>query len=459
MTSSRRAPSDALTSGPIPTLIRRIALPSAMAMALQTVFNVTNSYWAGTWSTEALAALATAFPIFFIIIAASFGFGQGTAALVARELGAGRPAAGRQLWSQALLLASAGGLLVSLLGATGARTLAGLLGARDLVLELVLLYIVPLLVSAPLFLLGAVVNAALTASGDTRSLRNGVAAATLANAGLVPVLMFGAGPLPAMGVAGIAASHLIVQLGQLVWLASRAATTPLVAGLTLRELRPVASSLRRVLGQVLPNTLTMLATGVGLAVVTAFAARHGAAAVAGYGIALRIEQLVLLPTLGLNAATVALVGQNLGAGRLDRVHAAARTTLGSGIVLMGVGALLVFWFRNPLIAIFTDDPDVRALGSLYLGLAVLAFPAYAVVVLGAGVLQGLGRPLPALLIGIGRHVAAPPATLWLLDVALGMGFLGIAVGVPAVAWAGAVVTALLLLRCLPPRLAQAGTSG
>lgn len=459
MTSSRRVPADALTSGPIPRLIRRIALPSATAMALQTVFNVTNSYWAGTWSTEALAALATAFPIFFIIIAASFGFGQGTAALVAQELGAGRPAAGRQLWSQALLLAAAGGLLVSLLGATGARTLAGLLGARDVVLDLVLLYIVPLLVSAPLFLLGAVVNAALTASGDTRSLRNGVAAGTLANAGLVPVLMFGAGPLPAMGVAGIAASHLVVQLGQLAWLWSRASVTPLAAGLALRELRPAASALRRVLGQVLPNTLTMLATGVGLAVVTAFAARHGAAAVAGYGIALRIEQLVLLPTLGLNAATVALVGQNLGAGRLDRVHAAARTTLGSGIVLMAVGALLVFWSRGPLIAIFTDDPDVRALGSLYLGLAVLAFPAYAVVVLGAGVLQGLGRPLPALLIGIGRHVAAPPATLWLLDVALGMGFLGIAVGVPTVAWAGASITALLLLRCLPPRPAQAGASG
>lgn len=459
MTTSRKVAPDALTSGSIPRLIRRIALPSATAMALQTLFNVTNSYWAGTWSTEALAALATAFPIFFVVIAASFGFGQGTAALVARELGAGRPDDGRRLWAQALLLASVGGLLVTLLGAFGARTLAGLLGAREAVLELVLLYIVPLLVSAPLFLLGAVVNAALTASGDTRSLRNGVAAGTLVNAGLVPALMYGAGPLPALGVAGIAASHLAVQVGQVAWLWSRARTTELATGLTRAELRVAPAALRSVLVQVVPNTLTMLATGIGLAVVTAFAARHGPAAVAGYGIALRIEQLVLLPTLGLNAATVALVGQNLGAGRLDRVHAAARATLGSGLLLMGVGALLVFWSRDSLIAIFTDDPNVRALGRLYLGLAVLAFPAYAVVVLGAGVLQGLGRPLPALLVGIGRHVVAPPVVLWLLDLTLGLGFLGIAVGVPTVAWAGAVVTAVLLLRCLPRQRVQAGASG
>lgn len=426
-------------------------------MALQTLFNVTNSFWAGTWSTEALAALATAFPIFFIVIAASFGFGQGTAALIARSLGAGHSAEGRRLWAQALALALAGGLLVALGGVSGADALARLLGARGAVLELVTSYIVPLLAAAPLFLAAAVLNAALTANGDTRSLRNGIAGATLVNAGLVPLLMHGVGPFPALGVTGIAASHLAVQLGQLAWLWHRAARTPIAAGLGAAELLPDVRALRRVLGQVMPNTLTMLATGVGLSVVTAFAARHGPEAVAAYGVALRIEQLVLLPTLGLNAATVALVGQNLGAGHIDRLRSAVRVTLGSGLGLMALGGVLVFLARGPLLGLFSDDPGVRALGSLYLGLAVLAFPAYALVVLGAGALQGLGRPLPALLVGVGRHVVAPPLVLGLLDTGLGLGFLGIALGVPTVAWAGAVVTAFLLLRCLPR--AQAGASG
>lgn len=95
MSGPERGGADWLTRAPIPTLVRRLALPSATAMALQTVFNMTNSYWAASWSTEALAAVATAFPIFFVIIAASFGFGQGTAALLAHTLGAGetgRPA-------------------------------------------------------------------------------------------------------------------------------------------------------------------------------------------------------------------------------------------------------------------------------------------------------------------------------------------------------------------------------
>lgn len=444
-----------LTSGPIPVLVRRIALPSATAMAAQTVFNVTNSYWAGTWSTEALAALATAFPIFFGIIAATFGFSQGTSALLAHALGAGRPAEATRLWAHALGLALLAGLVIGGAGVLAAPALARVLGARAAVLDLALLYLVPLLAMAPLFLLAAVTNAALTASGDTRSLRDAVVAATLVNAGLVPVLMYGVGDVPGLGLAGIAASHLLVQVGQLAWLARRASRTPIAAGLGRALREPDRRLAGRILAQVVPNTLTLATTGAGLAIVTGFVGRYGAAAVAAYGVALRIEQLVLLPALGLNAATVALVGQNLGAGRIDRVRLATATTLAAGVVLMALGALLVFFLRRPLLALFSDDPAVLSLGALYLGVAVLAFPAYAIVVLGAGVLQGLRRPLPALLVGIGRHLVAPPLVLWSLDVGLGLGFVGIAVAVPAVAWAGALASGLLVLRFLPRVAVQA----
>ncbi|MCX8101961.1 MAG: MATE family efflux transporter [Geminicoccaceae bacterium] len=447
--SRRERAEDGLTSGPIPVLVRRIAVPSATAMAAQTVFNVTNSYWAGTWSTEALAALATAFPIFFTIIAATFGFSQGTAALLAHALGAGRPQEARRLWAHALGLALLAGLVLGGAGVLVAPALAGVLGARGTVLDLAVLYLVPIFAMAPLFLLAAVTNAALTANGDSRSLRDAVLAATLLNAGLVPVLMYGLGGVPGLGIAGIAASHLLVQTGQLAWLALRASRTPIATGLGRALREPDRRLAGRILAQVVPNTLTLMTTGIGLAIVTGFVGRYGAAAVAGYGVALRIEQLVLLPALGLNAATVALVGQNLGAGRIDRVRAAAAATLGTGVVLMALGGVLVFFLRRPLLALFSDDPAVLSLGALYLGFAVLAFPAYAIVVLGAGVLQGLRRPVPALLVGTGRHLLAPPLVLWSLDVGLGLGFVGIALAVPAVTWAGALASGLLVLRFLP----------
>jgi putative MATE family efflux protein len=438
-----------ITSGPIPLLVRRIALPSATAMAAQTVFNLTNSYWAGTWSTEALAALATAFPVFFTIIAATFGFSQGTAALVSHELGAGRPEEARRVWAHAIGLALLAGLVIAGAGAVTAPALSALLGARGVVLDLTLVYLVPLLASAPLFLLAAVANAALTATGDTRSLRDAVLTTTAVNVGLVPVLMYGIGGVPALGVAGIAASHVVVQIAQLAWLAGRASRIPFVAGLRRTLPEPDLRLAARVLAQVVPNTLTLMTTGVGLAIVTGFVGRYGPAAVAAYGIALRIEQLVLLPALGLNAATVALVGQNLGAGRIDRVRRAAATTLGSGVVVMILGALLVFLFRRSLLALFTNDEAVLSLGALYLGFAVLAFPAYAIVVLGAGVLQGLRRPVPALWVGIGRHLLAPPLVLWSFDVGLGLGFAGIALAVPTVAWASAAASGFLVVRLLP----------
>ncbi len=169
---------------------------------------------------------------------------------------------------------------MALTGSAGAPILAALLGARDVVCEQVVAYIVPLLAVGPLFLLAAVVNAALTAQGDTRSLRDAVASATLVNAGLVPLLMYGAGSLPPLGVVGVAASHLVVQTAQLAWLGWRAGRTALARGLGLRDIVPCRSRASRVLRQVVPNTVTMMATGVGLAIVTAFAARHGPAAVA-----------------------------------------------------------------------------------------------------------------------------------------------------------------------------------
>ncbi|MCX7629104.1 MAG: MATE family efflux transporter [Geminicoccaceae bacterium] len=456
MTTRRTIGAAELARGPIIEHIRRIAVPSATAMALQTLFNITNSFWAGTWSTEALAALAVSFPVFFVVvIAASFGFSQGGAALLAHALGKGDIETAVRLWAHALSLAALGGAGIAVASNALAPSVVELLGATARVRELALEYLRPLLATTPLFLLTAAVNAALTATGDTKSLRNAMFVATVANVVLVPSFMYGLGPLPSLGVAGIASAHLLVQLGQLVWLARRAGRTAPGRGLVRALGMPDVLLARRVLAQVVPNTLTLAATGAGLAIVTGFAGRHGAAAVAAYGVALRIEQLVLLPTLGLNAAIVALVGQNLGAGETARVRAAVVTSLSVGVGLMSLGGIVVFVFRSPLLALFTDDPEVVSLGALYLAIAVSGFPAYGVVVLAAGALQGLRKPLLALWVGIGRHLLVPPLFLWLFDHGLGLGFRGVALAVVLTSWIAAVTSGLLVSANLPRAVAQA----
>ena len=438
------------TSDPIPILIRRIAIPAGTGMLFQTLFNVVDTWYAGLISTEALAALAVSFPVFFIVIALLIGIGHGAAALIANAIGEDAPARACRLWGQALLLAVITGGLVALYGLFFADSLLRLAGVRGESLALARTYLVPILLFAFVFLLNAACNGLLSAQGDTRSYRNALIAGAILNVFLNPILMFGPGPLPALGVLGIAVSTIIIQALQFAYLWHRCRRSELGRHFQLASLKPDIEAMIWLLRQTVPVTGQMLTTGIGLFAITYFMGRHGEAAIAAYGIALRIEQLAMLPMVGLNTAALTLVGQNFGAGKLDRVLTVAWSALRYGVALMLLGAFLVWPFRAALMALFTEDPAVIQVGAAYLGVAVLNFCAYALLMIGSAILQGMKRPIFTLLIGLFRHIFGPMVVLWLLDPVLGFGLPGIYWGIFAVAWIGALTT-LLYVRYRPRR--------
>lgn len=428
------------TVDPIPQLIRKIAVPAGIGMLFHTLFNVVDTWYAGLISTEALAALAVSFPVFFIVIALVVGIGHGASALIANALGEGEPSHACRLWGQSLLLSVIMGGLVALYGLFFADPLFRLAGAKGESLALARTYLVPILAFAFVFLLNAACNGLLTAQGDARSYRNALIAGALLNIALNPLLMFGIGPLPGLGVLGIAVSTIVIQGLQFAYLWQRCRKSELGGHFSLASLKPDLEAMVWLLRQTVPVTGQMLTTGIGLFAITYFMGRHGEIAVAAYGIALRIEQIAMLPMVGLNTAAMTLVGQNFGARKQDRVTAVAWTSLGYGAALMAFGAILVWPFRAELMALFADDPEVIRLGSAYLSVAVLNFCAYAILMIGAGILQGMKRPLITLIVGLFRHIFGPLVVLWLLDPVLGFGLPGIYWGIVAVAWIGALTT-------------------
>jgi len=255
-------------------------------------------------------------------------------------------------------------------------------------------------------------------------------------------------------VLGIALSTIIIQALQLIYLWHRCRQSDLGRHVRLASLKPDIEAMVWLLRQTVPVTGQMLTTGIGLFAITYFMGRHGETAIAAYGIALRIEQLAMLPMVGLNTAALTLIGQNFGARKMARVSTVARTVLGYGVVSMMLGAALVWLVRFDLMALFTYDADVVRLGAAYLAVAVLNFKAYALLMIGAGILQGMKRPVFALLIGLFRHIIGPMTVLWLLDPVLGYGLPGIYWGIFAVAWIGALTTLLYLRYRL--RTAESG---
>jgi Na+-driven multidrug efflux pump len=184
----------------------------------------------------------------------------------------------------------------------------------------------------------------------------------------------------------------------------------------------------------------MLTVALGIFVITWYVSQFSKEAVAAYGIATRIEQVVLIPTMGLNYAVLTLVGQNNGAGRMDRVQASWAKCIRYGLIMMLIGGGLVYVAKHAAMAWFTDDAQVIALGSDYLGIAAITLCAYPILFQTMFLLQGLKRPAFSLWIGLYRQIAAPYVIFHLLAFTLGWQLWGIWWGIFAVTWSASLFT-------------------
>ena len=440
-----------LTTAPLGGLIRGIAIPAGTGLLFQILFNLIDSFWAGFVSTAALTALGASFPVFFMILVVSVGVGSAAQALIANRLGRDDEEGARRLLGQALLLTLIAGALIAAYGLLAAEPLLRFLGTSGESLEAGTDYLVPILVFGVVFLLNQGLNGWLTAQGDSKSFRNALAIGAVLNIGVDPLFMFGVPALgiPGMGVAGIAVATILIQFMQLAYLLHRARLSPLGLHLGLTDIMPDLPLLADFLRQAVPVTISIGATGFGLFCITWFMGRHGEAAIAAYGIGLRIEQLAMLPMIGLNTAALTVVGQNHGAGLPGRVRETAKIVLLYGVGVMSLGVVLVWPLRATLMGLFSSDPEVIALGSAYLGFAVVNFNAYALLLLGGAILQGMRQPTFAMAVALFRHVFGPLVVLYILDPVLGFGLLGIYWGIVCIAWIGAIATMLYLRRTLP----------
>jgi putative MATE family efflux protein len=286
----------------------------------------------------------------------------------------------------------------------------------------------------------SVANSVLQATGNTKTYRNFLIAGFALNCALDPWFLYGGLGLPALGFPGIALATVTVEFIGCIYIISKAMKTGLITRETFTLMIPRWQPMRDILSQALPASLNLATIGVGIFVITYFISDFGQSAVAAYGIATRIEQITLLPTIGITIAALSIIGQNNGAKLYARVHEAYRLCIRYGVLIMSVGAVIMFLVRWPLLSIFTGDQAVKAIGAHYLIFASFIFIAYALLFISVSALQGIKRPLYAVWIGIYRQIVAPILVFWLLVKVLHLGIDGIWWGIFAVTWSAAVVT-------------------
>ncbi|MBD3309459.1 MATE family efflux transporter [candidate division KSB3 bacterium] len=442
-------PSD-LTTAPIPALIRQIAIPASIGFFFNTMYNVVDTYFAGLISTQVLAALSLSFPVFFLIIAMGNGFATGTTALIGAALGASNEKEAQSYAVQGLTFGIIVGLLLTAVGLSASPFIFRLLGASDAYLQDCLLYMNTIFAGAVFFLVIYMLNAILNAQGNTRTFRNFLIVAFFLNVGLDPWFIYGGAGVPAMGIRGVAIATVLIHIIGSVYLAIRVYQTGLLSGVKWRAAIPQFKPFKDIAYQGFPSSLNYMTIALGIFVITYFLSNFGKEAVAAYGVAIRIEQIALLPTIGLNIATLSIVAQNYGAAFFDRMILTLKQSLKYGAVVSGIGTVCVFVFGKYLMTLFTDDARVIQMGTTYLKIDAFVLYAYVVLFVNVSTLQGMKRPMFALVIGVYRQILAPFAVFYLLAYVLKLEVLGIWWGIFVVTWSAAVIAFFYTRRVLRP---------
>lgn len=437
-----------LTTGPVKGLIRKMAIPVAIGFFFNTMYNVVDTYFGGQISTEALAALSLSFPVFFLIIIFSAGISTGTTALLANIIGEGNTAKVKVYIGQVISFGLIASIFLTLLGLLLAPSIFRLLGAEGEYLAIALSYINIIFYSSVFFMMIAVLNSILQASGNTTTYRNFLIAGFFLNCILSPWFLYGGLGIPALGLRGIAFATILVQFIGCIYLFMKVKNVGLINKETLEHLAPKWTAMKEITKQALPASLNLATIGIGIFIITYFISDFGQSAVAAYGIATRIEQIILLPIIGITIAALSIIGQNNGAGKIDRVVETYRLCMRYSIIVMLVGAVIMFFVRRPLMAFFTKDENVVAIGTHYLFIASFISVAYAILSIAVSSLQGIKRPMYAVWIGLYRQIFAPVIVFYVLTKIFPLGIDGIWWGIFGITWSAAIFTAIYANRIL-----------
>lgn len=433
-----------LTEGPVARRLAGLWLPMIAGIVAIKTIGLADAYFIGQLGDQALAAISYTFPVTMTLISLAIGLSAGASSVLSRAIGESSDRdEQREIVAGATLLALLIAVILALAGSLLIGGVLALLGASGQTLADATLYMRIWLIGSLFVVVPIAANGMLRATGDGMSPAILLIVTAILNVGLNPVLVFGLGPAPELGLKGAAVATVTARFVAMVlalamlWRRGLLAMSSAVLARGVRRWREISI----IAG---PASLSTSLNPVALSLVTGAAASIGDQAVAAFGVVTKIQSMAVVPLLALSAATPALIGQNSAAGCIDRSRAGllwSAAISAAWAVLVAAGLYLA---RVPLAGLFSEDDAIVERIGIYLALVPLSYAGYGIVVALSAAMNGLGRPLTALAISGGRALALLAPLAW-LGVYLG-GFRGLALGVAAANVLAGVVALAILTR-------------
>jgi MATE family, multidrug efflux pump len=398
-----------------------LAAPVAIAMFVQTMYNIVDTAFVGRLGAASIAALTFAFPIFFIMISLNSGLGVGINSIVSRLLGAKDKEAAESAAAHGIVITVAFAIVVYSIGRVLLGPLYSLFGAAPDVRALSMSYMT-IILGAVFFMFPAyAINSIFAAQGDTRTPMIVQTSGFLLNTVLDPIFIYGLH----FGVRGAAiATDIAIGITLFVYIYFLRKKSYL--RVSFRSFRFSPGLCREILRVGAPAGLMMLTMSVYVMFLNGYMAHFGTDYVAAFGLATRLESFVSLPIFAISISLLTLVGMFYGAKRYDLVKSIS--WYGTGIGLLAAAGVGILFYAVPVVflRIFTEERLILMIGSAYLRIDVLTFPTMAVTMIISRILQGMGFGFPGFIINVIRifGVAVPLAYVFVFG--LGYGFLSVA---------------------------------
>ena len=391
-----------LLKDPVPNTLKKMTIPMIYGMLLLMTFNLIDTFFVSLLGTQPLAAISFTFPITFTVISLTIGLGIGASAVIGKVLGKGDRESAKNVATSSMYLSCMVVGLLSFAGYLFVDNIFLLLGASVDLLPLIHDYMDVWFLGSVCLIGPMIGNAILRAAGDTKTPSIIMGSAGLINAILDPILIFGFGPIPSMGIEGAAIATLISWLiGTLLVLNVLVRKRQLIHA-HLMPLSVFIMSCKSVLKIGLPAAGANMLTPIAAAVLTAIAATFGEEAVAAFGVGSRIESIACLVVLALSMTLPPFISQNFGAGKMDRVKDSYITAIKFVLFLQILIYVILAVFAPYISQIFAKEKAVADIIELFIWILPLGYGLQGVVILTNSSFNALHQPLVALALSVIR---------------------------------------------------------
>ncbi len=394
-------------------LVRKLAVPASVGTLFQTLYTIVDTFYAGKISPEALSALSKSFPIYFLIIATSIGVTVAGTSLIGSSIGEKNEKNVLSYFGNVIIYSIIISIVVSIIGFAFGEKIFLLMNSSQEVTILGLEYINVIFLGTILFILVVALNSFLHAEGDTKTYRNVLIFSFFLNIILNPIFIFGFLFIPPLGITGIGIATLIAQFVSLLVILIKILNNQRIKQITLGHFKAKFFFLKNIFFQSMPITIAILGYSIAATIVFTYVGLFGEYAVAGYGSATRIEQVVLLPILGINTAIISIIAQNIGAKYYDRVEQSYFTSIKYGLIIMLIAGVVIFISADFVPKFFSSNPEVIMHGSMYLKISAFILPAYPIFFLSNGFFMALKKSEKAMVNNIARNVIVPVLSFYI----------------------------------------------